>query len=210
MIRVLVVDDHAIVRAGIKQILAQAPGFAQCDEAGDGAAALEKVRNHKYDVAVLDITLPGVSGIDLIKRIRHDRPDCKVLILSMHKEDQFAVRALRAGAAGYLTKESAPDLLVSAIRKVAQGGRYVSPELGEKLAAEVDDLRERAPHELLSDREHQIFRMLVAGDSVNAIAAALNVSAKTVSTHKQRLMKKLHVDNNAALVHYALSHKLFA
>lgn len=210
MIRVLLVDDHAVVRAGVKQILAHEPGFAECDEAGDGPTALEKLRRHRYDVAVVDISLPGMTGIDLIKRVRQGAPDCKILILSMHAEDQFAIRALRAGAAGYLTKESASDQLVIALRKVAGGGKYISPELGERLATELDPDRETAPHEKLSDREHQVFRRLVAGQSINAIASELHLSPKTVSTHKQRLMQKLQIDSNAELVRYALNRHLFS
>lgn len=209
MIRILIVDDHAILRAGLKQILAASSDVNVSDEAADGHQALAKLAVSHYDVVLLDLSMPGLGGIDLIKRIRQDHRDVRILVLSMHKEDQFAIRALRAGAAGYLTKESAPELLVSAIHKIATGGRFITPELAEKLAHELDESAPKPLHEQLSDREYQVLRMLTAGKSVNEVARELSLSAKTVSTHKLRIMQKLRIDSNADLVRYCIDHRLF-
>lgn len=208
MINVLIVDDHAIVRRGLRQILAGIADMTVDGEASNGMEALEQVRRGSCDVVLLDISMPGLNGIDLLKRIRHERPALPVLILSMHGEDQFAVRALRAGASGYLTKESAPELLVAAIRKAAGGGKHISAGLAERLAGELDSARARPVHDLLSDREHQILRLIVAGNSLTEIAAQLSLSVKTVSTHKSRMMQKMNIRNNAELIQYAIEHKL--
>lgn len=204
MIRVLIADDHAIVREGLKQVLAAAEGIGVVGEAADGHEVLEHVRKGGWDVLVLDMNMPGPSGIDLIKRIKAHKPEAKVLVLSMHGEDQFALRTLRAGASGYLTKGSAPDVIASAICRIAAGGRHISPTLAETLAFELDPFREKAPHELLSEREAQVLRMLASGKSVADIAEQLCLSANTISTHKHRLMRKLGVSNNAELLRYAL------
>lgn len=209
MINVLIVDDHALVRAGLKQILASYPDVNAAADAGNGQAALERIRSVAFDVAVVDLTMPGLSGIDLIKRLKQERPRCQVVVLSMHKEDQFALRALRAGASGYLTKDAAPELLVDAIRTAARGGKYITPALAEQLAQSLDRPALTTPHESLSDREHQVFHMLVSGKPITEIAAELSLSPKTVSTHKLRVMQKLGVDNNAAMIQYALTHRIF-
>lgn len=209
MIRVLIADDHTIVREGLKQVLAATDDVVVAGEAADGQDALEQVRNNEWDIVVLDMSMPGISGIDLIKRIKQVKPKLPLLVLSMHREDQFAVRALKAGASGYLTKESAAEQLVSAIRRVAGGGKHISRALAEKLAYEIDPFEEKPPHELLSDREYQVFQMLVAGKHITEIAAELSLSAKTISTHKLRLMQKLNVSNNAELMHYAITRHLF-
>jgi DNA-binding NarL/FixJ family response regulator len=208
MIKILIADDHAIVREGLKQILSTSREMGVTGECVDGRDVLEKIRAGEWDVILLDMSMPGLSGIDLIKRIKDEKPGLPVLVLSMHHEDQFALRALKAGASGYLTKESAPALLVSAVRKVAGGGKYISPALAEKLAFEMDPFKEKPLHEMLSDREYQILRMIVSGKSINQIAADLSLSAKTVSTHKTRVMQKLNVDNNARLIQYALTNHL--
>ncbi len=205
MIRILIADDHAIVREGLKQILSASPEMGVAGECANGRDLLDALRSDKWDVVLMDMSMPGLSGIDLIKRIKDEKPSLPVLVLSMHNEDQFALRALKAGASGYLTKESAPGLLISAIRKVAGGGKYISPSLAEKLAFEVDPFKEKPLHELLSDREHQILRMIVSGKSINQIATDLSLSAKTVSTHKTRIMQKLNVGNNAQLIQYAIA-----
>lgn len=208
MIRILIADDHAIVREGLKQVISTTDDMAVAGEAADGLEALEQVRKHDWDVIVLDMTMPGISGIDLIKRLRKEKHGLHVLVLSMHREDQFAVRALKAGASGYLTKGSAPDVLISAIRRVAGGGKYISRALAEKLAFEVDPFEEKPLHETLSDREYQVLRMISSGKNINQIAEELSLSANTVSTHKHRLMRKLNVSNNAELIQYALSQEI--
>lgn len=204
MIRVLIADDHAIVRAGLKQVLAGADGIEVAGEAADGNEVLEHARRGGWDVLVLDMNMPGPSGVDLIKRVKAHRPEARILVLSMHAEDQFALRTLRAGAAGYLTKGSAPEVIVSAIRRVAAGGRHISRALAETLAFELDPYRDRAPHESLSERETQVLRLIASGKSIADIAETLCLSANTISTHKHRLMRKLGVANNAELLRYAL------
>lgn len=208
MIRILIADDHAIVREGLKQVISTTDDMAVTGEAADGLETLEQVRKQDWDVIVLDMTMPGISGIDLIKRLRKEKHGLHVLVLSMHREDQFAVRALKAGASGYLTKGSAPDVLISAIRRVAGGGKYISRALAEKLAFEVDPFEEKPLHETLSDREYQVLRMISSGKNINQIAEELSLSANTVSTHKHRLMRKLNVSNNAELIQYALSQEI--
>ncbi len=209
VIRILLVDDHAIMREGLKRILAPVADMAIVADVGDGHQALALIRQGVCDMAVVDISMPAMNGMDLIKRVKDVAPVVRVLVLSMHKEDQFAMRALRAGASGYLTKESASDRLVEAIRKVASGGMYVSPPLAEKMAFELNRHREKLPHERLSDREFEVLRMIVEGKSVNQIADALSLSAKTISTHKARLMRKMDLHSVVELVHYALQHRLF-
>jgi len=208
-IRILLVDDHAIMREGLKRILAPVADMAIVADVGDGHQALALIRQGACDMAVVDISMPAMNGMELIKRIKDEAPAVRVLVLSMHKEDQFAMRALRAGASGYLTKEGASDRLVEAIRKVAGGGMYVSPALAEKMAFELNRHSEKLPHERLSDREFEVLRMIVEDQSVNQIADALSLSAKTISTHKARLMRKMELHSVVELVHYALQHRLF-
>jgi DNA-binding NarL/FixJ family response regulator len=208
MIRVLLADDHNIVRAGVKELLSEAGDIRVTGEAGDGNEALARIREQEFDVAVLDMSMPGRSGIELIKQVRAERPKLKVLVLSMHSESQYAVRALKAGASGYLTKEAVADQLVTAIRRIAGGGAYVSPETAERLALGLDPGGDAPPHTRLSNRELEVFLKLAAGQSVTEIAAGLVLSVKTVSTHKTRIMQKMGFDNAAALVRYALENGL--
>lgn len=208
MIRVVIADDHRILREGLKQLLQSAPDLTVVGEAGDGHEVLAQVRGTDFDVLLLDMSMPGKSGMELIRQVKAERPKLRVLVLSMHEEHQYAVRSIRAGASGYLTKESAALELVAAIRKVAGGGAYISAEVAEQLALASMPRAEGPPHTLLSDREYQVFRRLVAGAAVTQIAGDLNLSVKTVSTHKARLMEKLGVGNQAELIHYALKHRL--
>lgn len=208
MIRVVIADDHQILREGLKQLLLAAGDLDVVGEAGDGHEVLERVRTLGFDVLLLDMSMPGKSGVELIKQVKAEKPRLRILVLSMHEEHQYAVRAIRAGASGYLTKESAAAQLVAAIRKIAAGGAFISAEVAERLALDAMPHAEGPLHAALSDREYQVFRLLVTGRTVSDIAEQLHLSAKTISTHKARLMEKLQVDNNAALVRYAVSHRL--
>ena len=208
MIRVLLADDHAIVRAGLREILAGTGDIAVEAEATSGHEVMERVRAAEYDVAVLDMSMPGRGGIELIKQVKAEKPKLRILVLTMHSEEQYAVRALRAGASGYLTKDSATEQLVAAIRRVAAGGAYVSAETAEQLARAAGPGSDADPHTLLSDREYQVFRMIAAGKTVGEIARQLSLSVKTVSTHKTRILEKMRLASAADLVRYALEHKL--
>ena len=207
--KILVADDHAIVRAGLKQILSANSDMEVAGEAQNGQEVLDAIGKNQWDVVLLDMSMPGLSGIDLIKRIKEKKPGINILVLSMHQEDQFAVRALKAGASGYLNKDSASELLVSAIRRVAAGGKHISRVLAEKLAYEIDPFKATPSHETLSDREFQIFRMIAEGLQISEIATELSLSPKTVSTHKHRLMTKLNISNNVELIQYAMENALF-
>jgi len=204
MIRVLLADDHKIVRDGLRGILARTQDIEVAAEAADGDQALALVRAGTYDVVVLDMSMPGLSGIDLIKRLAIERPKLRMLVLSMHGEEQYAARALKAGAAGYLNKDSAADLLVDAIRKIAAGGVHI----GEVAAASLVKAGS-AGHRALSDREFEVLRLLVDGKSPTDVAGQLHLSVKTVSTHKTRILEKLGLKTTADLVRYALENKLF-
>lgn len=208
MIRILIADDHRIVREGLKQVLSEESGLAVTGEAANGLEVLKQLREQEFDVLLMDMSMPGRSGVELIKQVKSESPKLAILVLSMHKEEQYAVRALRAGALGYLTKESAPDQLISAIRKVARGGVFISSGAAERMAIELYGNRDAIPHTLLSDREYQVFRMLVSGVPVNAIADELSLSVKTISTHKTRILQKMKMDNAAELIHYAIRHRL--
>lgn len=208
MIDVLVADDHAIVRQGLKQILADTADFRVAGEAANSAEALHLVQNQHWDVVLLDISMPGRNGIETLKLIRELKPRLPVLILSMHPPDQYAVRLLKAGAAGYLNKESAPEQLVDAIRIVTQGKKYISPVVAELLAQELEQDTPSAPHTRLSDREFQIFLLLASGKPVSAIADLLHLSVKTISTYRARILEKMSMGNNAELTHYAIKNGL--
>lgn len=208
MIKILIADDHAIVRRGLKQILAETPDMVVAGEAHNGQELLDKVRDHQWDVVVLDISMPGRGGLDTLKQLKSERPKLPVLMLTIHPEDQYAVRVLRAGASGYLTKESAPDHLVEAIRKVARGGKYISPHLAEKLAFNLESLSEKPLHEALSDREFQVLRFIASGKTVKEIGEELSLSVKTISTYRTRILEKMKMRNNAELTHYAIQQKL--
>jgi len=208
VIRVLLADDHAIVRAGLKEILADTGDVTVAGEATNGQEVMAQVRAQDFDVAVLDMSMPGRSGIELIKQVKDEKPKLRILVLTMHSEEQYAVRALKAGASGFLTKEAAADQLVAAIRKVAGGGAYVSPETAERLVLDAAPRAEAAPHTLLSDREFQVLQMIAGGKTVGEIAKKLSLSVKTVSTHKTRILHKMGLANQAELIRYALEHKL--
>lgn len=207
MIRILIGDDHAIVRGGLKQIIATTADLLVAGEAAQGALVLATLRAGQYDLLLVDMTMPGLSGVDLIRRVKTEWPRLPVLVLSMLNEAQIASRALRAGAAGYVTKDCEPEILLAAIRKVAAGGRFIDPALVDAMVFEVGS-PDAPPHETLSDREFQVLQLLAGGSSLNEIGEKLNISAKTVSTHKMRLMQKLDLDNNAALMRYAMRHGL--
>ena len=206
--RIVLADDHAIVREGLKRIVGDVADLRVVGEAADGSAAMKAVRELEFDVLVLDLSMPGRSGMELIKLVKAEKPRLRILVLSMHQETQYAVRAIKSGASGYLTKESAPAQLEQAIRKIAGGGAYISAEVAEQLALGAMPGSEAAPHTTLSDREFEVFRMIVAGEAVSDIAAKLNLSVKTVSTHKSNLMQKLGLSNQTELVRYALKHGL--
>ena len=208
MIRVLIVDDHTIVRRGLRALVSEEFRGATFGEAADARQAFAQLREKTWDVALLDITLPGKSGLDLLKELKAEWPRLPVLVLSGHTEDQFAVRVLKAGAGGYITKESAPEELAKAIRKILAGGRYVSPGLAEKLASGVKKDLTRAPHESLSDREYDVMSRIGSGKTVTEIAEALSLSAKTISTYRTRVLEKLGVKNSAEIVQYALRNGL--
>ena len=209
-IEVLLADDHAIIRDGLKKILADTDDMVVAGEAMNGHAALDLVRERNWGLVVLDLSMPGRSGVELIKLIKTERPQCPVLIFSMHPEEQYAVRALRAGASGYLSKEADSDLILPALRKVAAGGGYFSARVAELLVSEAAPHAQSLPHSRLSDREYQIFDRIVRGLSLTAIAQELSLSIKTVSTHKSHIMSKLEMKNQVDLVRYAISHQLIA
>jgi DNA-binding NarL/FixJ family response regulator len=206
--KVLVADDHAIVREGLKRILDGQEGIEIAGEATNGHEVIESVRTGGFDLLLLDLSMPGKSGIELIKQVRDESPKLRILVLTMHEEDQYAVRAIRAGASGYLTKESATEQLVSAIRRIAEGRLYISPNVAEQLALDVMPRGDDAPHKLLSDREFEVFKLLVAGRSVSDIAGQLHLSVKTVSTHKTRILQKMNAASVADLVRYAIRYRL--
>ena len=208
MIRIVIADDHTIVREGLKQLLSAAADLRVIGEAQNGHDVLKQVRENDFEVLLLDMSMPGKSGIDLIKQLRAEKPKLRILVLSMHEEEQYAVRALKAGAAGYMTKESAGAQLLAAIRKVAGGGAFISPAVAEQFALGAMPQTEGPPHTALSDREFQVFQMLVQGVSVSAIADRLNLSVKTVSTHKANIMQKMNMTNQSELIRYALNHRL--
>ena len=206
--KILITDDHAVVRQGLKQILLEEFTRAEFGEATNAQEAIERVWKENWDVVVLDITMPGRSGLEVLKEIKKSRPKLPVLVLSMHPEDQFAVRMLKAGAAGYLTKESAGEELVGAIQKVLGGGRYISASLAERMAFYLDHDAHHAPHERLSDREFQILRLIALGKAVSQIAKELSLSVKTISTYRARILNKMQMTHNAELTRYALQMSL--
>jgi len=208
MIRILVADDHAVVRNGLKQIVGDTPDMVIAAEAINGQEALNKALKDDYDIVLLDITMPDRSGLDILKEIKSQKPKLPVLILSMHPEEQYAVRALKAGAAGYLTKESAPEELIRAMRRVSGGGKYVTSSLAEKLASVLETGAEKPLHQILSDREYQVLCMIASGKSVKQIANELLLSAKTISTYRSRLLRKMNMNNNIELTRYAIQNQL--
>ena len=208
MIRVLIADDHGLVREGLKRVLAAASDIEVAGEAANGDEALALVKRHDYDLALIDLSMPGVSGLDLIRRLKLEKPRLRILVLSMHGEKQYAARALKAGASGYLTKDSAGSELLGAIRKVGTGGVHISEAAAAELLVVGPRTDDAPPHTALSDREFEVFRQLVAGRSITEIAAGLHVSVKTVSTHKARILEKMAMASTAELVRYAMEHRL--
>jgi len=208
MTRILIADDHAIVRKGLVQILTESADTIVVDEAANGEEALDKALNSDYDLVLLDISMPGRGGLDVLKELKSRSSKPPVLMLSMHPEEHYAVRALRAGASGYLTKGSASDELVQAIQKVLSGGRYISSSLAEKLADALDKHTEEMLHETLSNREYQVMRMIGAGKTATEIAVEMSLSVKTISTFRARILHKMRMKNNAELTHYVIQNNL--
>lgn len=207
-IRVLIADDHAIVREGLKQILAETNDIVVAGEAENGLDAIKLSRNSNYQVILLDISMPDRSGIEVLKQIKKEEPHLAVLMLSMHREDQYAIRSLKAGASGYLNKQSAPKELVNAIRLVASGMKYISPALAQELANHINEDHEVLPHDSLSDREYQTLTMIASGKTVSDIAKELSLSVKTISEYRSRLLVKMKLRNSAELTHYAIKNQL--
>ena len=204
MIKIAIADDHPIVRSGLKQIIGDEADLQIVGDAANGRKLLEIVRSIKVDVVVLDLAMPGMDGIDVLKQIKAEAPETAVIILTLHPEAQYALRLLRAGADGYVTKASATDELIKAVRKVHMGGKYIGPELAERIAFQLDGDAPERPHERLSDREYQVFLMLAAGKTVSEIADKLALSVKTVSTYRTRILEKTHLENNAEITRYAI------
>jgi two-component system invasion response regulator UvrY len=207
-IRILIADDHPIVREGYKKILSDTPDMIVADEAENGQEVLNYIRKKNYDLILLDISMPGRSGLEILKELKNERPRLPVLILSIYPEEQYAVRAFRAGASGYLTKASAPNELISAIRKISQGGRYISSSLAEQLTYYLDADADKPLHETLSDREYQVMLMIASGKTVSEIAGELFLSVKTISTYRSHILEKMKMKNNAEITLYAVRNKL--
>jgi DNA-binding NarL/FixJ family response regulator len=208
MIRVLIADDHAILRRGLAQIIAEAGDMQVCAEAENSAQTIKLAREQTVDVVLLDITMPDRNGLDTLKLLKKEKPKLAVLMLSMHPEDLYAVRAIKAGASGYLNKQSAPAQLVTAIRQVAQGRRYISPAVAEELAGSIAEGSDRPAHATLSDREYETMRLIASGKTLTEIAAEMHLSVKTVSVYRARLLEKMQLKNNSELTHYALKRQL--
>jgi DNA-binding NarL/FixJ family response regulator len=208
MKNILIADDHPIVREGLKQILSKSVDVVSVDEASNGNEALIKIGENDYDLILLDISMPGRDGFDTLAQIRHDKPEIPVLILSMHPEEHYAKRALKSGAAGYLSKNRAQDELLIAIQRVAKGEKYITSSLAEKLAYDLERDTEEPPHEKLSNRELQVMKMIASGKSLTDIGSDLSLSIKTISTYRGRIMEKIGFKNNAELIHYVIKHGL--
>jgi len=208
LIKLLVADDHAIVRKGIEQIIAETTDIVVTAEARNGQEVMDKVSKNVYDLVLLDIAMPGRDGLEVLKELKKNKPKLAVLMLSMYPEEQYAIRALRSGASGYLTKERAPDELIAAIRKVSSGGKYISSSLAEKIVHKLGNQSDAPLHEQLSDREYQIFIKLASGNTISEIADELVLSVKTISTYRARLLLKMNMKSNAEITRYAIENKL--
>jgi DNA-binding NarL/FixJ family response regulator len=208
MIKIIIADDHEIVRAGLKQIIADHPNMQVTGEASNGNELLKKIREHEYDVILLDIHMPGRNGLETLKQIKEEKKDIPVLVLTMYPEDKYAIRSLKAGAAGYLTKVTISEELVGAIKKVYQGGKYISLSLAETLADAISCDSEKLPHDYLSDREFQVLCMIASGKTIGKISEELCLSVKTISTYRKRILEKMNLKNNAELTHYGIKNRL--
>jgi len=208
MIKIFIADDHAIVRKGLKQIISETPDMIVSEEADNGLEALDKISENNYDVILLDISMPGKNGLEILRLVKRKKPKLPVLMLSVHPEEQYAIRSLRAGAAGYLTKESAPDELIAAIRKISKGGKFVNASLAEKLISELEIYVEKPSHETLSDREYQVMCMSAMGKTLKEIAQELSLSIQTVSTYRTRILEKMDMTSIAEVIRYAVKHGL--
>ena len=208
VLKILIADDHAVVRQGLKFILAEAFKRASIGEAQNALELLDLLKKDTWNAVVMDLTMPGAQGLDILKQIKHEHPEVPVLILSMHPEDQYAVRSLKAGAAGYLTKESASEELVNALHKIMRGGRYINTSVAERLVLDLGTENERPPHDSLSDREYQVMCLIASGKEVGQIAQELSLSVKTISTYRARILEKMNMKTNAELTHYAIQNKL--
>lgn len=208
VMRVIIADDHAIVRRGLIQILAEEDQLLLAREAENANEVFKLLREDDWDIIILDISMPGKSGLEILKEVKQEHPKVPILVLTSHPEEQYAIRVLKAGAAGYMTKESAPEHLVEVIRKITRGGKYISPTLAELLADTIGKNLEQAPHESLSDREYQVLCLIASGKTVGEIAAELSLSVKTVSTYRARILEKMMFKTNAELTHYALRNNL--
>ena len=207
MFKILIGDDHAIIRKGLRQILQEEINKCEIDEAADGVDVIQKINERSYDILILDISMPKRNGIDLLNQLKIEKPELPILILSIHPEEQYAIRVLKAGASGFINKASAPEELVRAIQKITAGGKYISPVVAEQLASNFLS-PEQAPHEQLSDREYQVMMMIASGNTIKEIAEELSLSIKTISTYRARLLEKMDLDNNAKLTKYVLQHNL--
>lgn len=208
MIRIVIADDHEIVRAGLKQIIADEEDMEVAGESNSGEKLIELVKKNDYDIVLLDLKMSGMNGIEVIKHIKIIRPDIPVIVLSMHAEDQYAVRTIKAGASGYITKETAGENLIAAVKKVVSGGKYISPTLAETLADNIASGGGELPHEHLTDREFQVMCMIASGKTVTEIGAELFLSVKTISTYRQRILEKMNMKNNSDLTRYVIKNNL--
>lgn len=208
MINVLIADDHAVVRRGISQIISEDPEIKVLGEASNSDEIMQQLYDHEWNVIILDITMPGKNGLDALIEIKNKRPEIKVLILSMHPEEEIALRALKTGASGYLNKDSVPGELIKAIRRVYSGGKYISSNLAESIAMSIDKDHNLFPHEFLSEREFQVMCLIASGNALSQIAEELNLSVKTVSTYRARILEKMNLKSNVELTHYAIKHHL--
>jgi two-component system, NarL family, invasion response regulator UvrY len=208
VMKILIADDHTMVREGLKKILLEAFPFAEVHDASDGADLLKKAIKGEWEIIISDVTMPGMTGIDVLKQLRSQGIETPMLMLSMHAPEQYAVRSIKAGASGYLTKDNAPYELVTAVQQVLNGRRYITPQVADVLADSIETDKDKLPHELLSDREFEVMKLIVEGKTVSEIAESLSLSVNTISTYRSRILEKMHLHSNSDLVKYAIEHKL--